>query len=155
MESNIAYGPEDPVYRRSPAQPPLDERAVRALYGVSRKTGYKWIERYLQRGPQGLEERSRRPQRCPNQTSEEVVAALLELRRRHPSWGARKLLAILEQRRPSWVLPHRSTVCDILSRHGMVAKKRQRTPAGDRRARVTRRLAPVVVGVEMNDHTPR
>lgn len=61
------------------------------LYGVSRKTGYKWIERYLKRGPQGLEERSRRPQSSP----QEVVEAFLELRRRHPSWGARKLLSIL------------------------------------------------------------
>jgi putative transposase len=98
--------------------------------GVSRKTGYKWIERYLRRGPQGLEERSRRPQSSPNQTPPEVVEALLELRRRHPSWGARKLLSILGKRQPSWSLPHRSTVCDILSRHGMVAKKRQRRAIG-------------------------
>ena len=59
------------------------------LYGVSRKTGYKWIERYLRRGPAGLEERSRRPRRSPNQTAEEIVAAILDARRRHPSWGAR------------------------------------------------------------------
>jgi putative transposase len=55
------------------------------LYGVSRKTACKWIERYLQRGRQDLEERSRRPQSSPNQTPPEVVKALLELRRRHPS----------------------------------------------------------------------
>ena len=48
------------------------------LYGVSRKTGYKWIERYLRLGPAGLEERSRRPHRAPNQTSDELVAAILE-----------------------------------------------------------------------------
>src|SRR5213592_683488 len=40
-----------------------------ALYGVSRKTGYKWIERYVRHGPAGLEEGSRRPRRSPNQTS--------------------------------------------------------------------------------------
>jgi putative transposase len=55
------------------------------MYGVTRKTGYKWIDRYLRQGPAGLEERSRRPRRSPNETSEEIVAALLEARRHHPS----------------------------------------------------------------------
>src|SRR5262245_39516914 len=64
-----------------------------ALYGVSRKTGYKWIDRCLRHGPAGLEEQSRRPRRSPHQTSEEIVAAVLEARRRHPTWGGTKLLA--------------------------------------------------------------
>ena len=113
-----------------------------ALYGVSRKTGYKWIDRYLERGPQGLEERSRRPRSSPNHTPEEVVQALLELRRRHPSWGARKLLAILAQRQARWSLPHRSTVCDILSRHGMVPKRRQRRALGHPGKPISQILAP-------------
>ena len=112
------------------------------LYGVSRKTGYKWIERYLERGPQGLEERSRRPQSSPNQTPEEIVQALLALRRRHPSWGARKLLAILAKREPRWWLPHRSTVCDILSRHGMVPKPRRRRAIGHPGKPTSQILAP-------------
>ena len=88
-----------------------------ALYGVSRKTGYKWIDRYLRQGPAGLAERSRRPRRAPNQTSEEIVAAILDARRRHPSWGGKKLLALLHKRQPRWNLPGRSTACDILSRN--------------------------------------
>jgi hypothetical protein len=52
-----------------------------ALYGVARKTGYKWIDRYLRHGPAGLEERSRRPRRSPNQTSDEIVSAILAARR--------------------------------------------------------------------------
>jgi transposase len=72
-------------------------------YGVSRKTGYKWIERYLRQGPAGLEERSRRPHRAPNQTAEEIVTAILETRRRHPSWGGKKLLALLHKRHPRWL----------------------------------------------------
>jgi transposase InsO family protein len=58
------------------------------------------------------------------------VQASLELRRHHPSWGAKKLLPVLEKRHPRWVLPGRSTVCDILSRHGMVPKKRKRRAIG-------------------------
>lgn len=101
-----------------------------ALYDVSRKTGYKWIDRYLRQGPAGLEERPRRPHESPNRTAEEVVAALLEARRRHPTWGGKKLLTLVGKRHPNWDLPHRSTVCDILSRHGMVPKKRNRRRIG-------------------------
>ena len=100
------------------------------LYGISRKTAYKWIERYLRQGPAGLEERSRRPQLSPNRTPDEVTQALLEARRRHPSWGGKKLLTLVHKRHPRWDLPHRSTVCDILSRHGMVPKKRSRRHIG-------------------------
>lgn len=112
------------------------------LYGVSRKTAYKWIERYLRQGPAGLEERSRRPQLSPNRTPDEVTEALLQARRRHPSWGGKKLLTVVQRRHPSWELPHRSTVCDILSRHGMVAKKRQRRRIGHPGKPTTAILAP-------------
>ena len=100
------------------------------LYGISRKTGYKLVGRYLKHGPSGLEERSRRPSSNPNHTPEPVVEAIVALRQRHPSWGAKKLLSILEKRRPSLELPGRSTVCDILSRQGLVPKKRNRRHIG-------------------------
>ena len=99
-------------------------------YGVSRKTGYKWIDRYLRLGPAGLEERSRRPHRAPNQTADEIVAAILEARHRHPAWGGKKLRVLLQRRHPRWTLPGRSTVCDILSRHGLVPTRRQRRRIG-------------------------
>jgi putative transposase len=100
------------------------------LYGVSRKTGYKWIDRDLKSGPPGLEDRSRKPFSSPNQTPRHVVEALIELRQHHPSWGAKKLLAMLQKRHPSWPLPARSTVCDIFSRHGLVPKTRHRRHIG-------------------------
>ena len=100
------------------------------LYGVSCKTGYKWIDRYLHLGPAGLEERSRRPSCSPNATSPEIISLILEARRRHPSWGAKKRLTILGKRHPRWDFPGRSTVCDILSRHGMVPRKRNRRRIG-------------------------
>ena len=49
------------------------------LYGISRKTGYKWIDRYLRHGPAGLVEGSRKPSHCPNATPEEIVQAFLEV----------------------------------------------------------------------------
>src|SRR5262245_12490585 len=71
-----------------------------ALYGVSRKTGYKVIDRYRRHGPAGLEEHSRRPRHSPNETPEDIVAAILDARRRHPTWGGKKLLALLHKRQP-------------------------------------------------------
>jgi putative transposase len=102
------------------------------LYGVSRKTAYTWIDRYLTHGPQGLEERSRRPSTSPRHTPDHVVAAILDARRRHPCWGAKKLVSILSIHHPRWPWPARSTVCDILSRHHLVPRRRKRAPSGTR-----------------------
>lgn len=112
------------------------------LYGISRKTGYKWIDRYLHQGPAGLQEHSRKPQRSPNETAPEIVDAILNARSRHPSWGAKKLLTLLHKRYPRWSLPGRSTVCDILSRHGLVPKKPRRRHIGHPGKPTTQILAP-------------
>jgi transposase-like protein len=58
-----------------------------ALYGLSRQTGSKWIERSLTSGPPGLEDRSRTPCSRPNQTPQHVVEAIIEVRCRHPLHG--------------------------------------------------------------------
>ena len=108
----------------------LDTTELCQLYGISRKTGYKWIERYLENGPQGLEERSRRPGTCPNQTPEAIVEALIAVRQHHPTWGAKKLLPFVEKRHPDWDLPSRSTVCDILKRRGLIPRQRRRRVIG-------------------------
>src|SRR5437867_12891093 len=73
-----------------------------ALYGVSRKTGYKWIDRYLRHGPAGLEEASRPPRRSPNPTPEEVVCAILVARRRHPRWGGKTPRSLLPKSHSLW-----------------------------------------------------
>jgi putative transposase len=106
----------------------VSELCVR--YGVSRKTGYKWIERYMADGPDGLLDRSHQAQLVHNKTAPQVEQALLALRQRHPSWGAKKLLHVLAQREPALALPGRSTVCDILNRNGLVPKKPRRRAVG-------------------------
>ena len=100
------------------------------IYRISRKTGYKWICRYQEQGPDGLLERSHARHHVHNKTPAEVEQALLTMRLRHPSWGARKLLARVGQLQPSLVLPHESTVCDILSRNGLVSSKPRRRAIG-------------------------
>ena len=99
-------------------------------FGISRKTGYKWIERYETIGVTGLADRSRRPNSCPHKTETEVVEAILNARKRHPTWGAKKLIVLLNRKKPTWSWPARSTVCDILSRHDLIPKKRRRRPQG-------------------------
>ncbi len=99
-------------------------------YGISRPTGYKWIDRFEREGLPGLEERSRRPDGCSHETAIEITEAILELRRKHPHWGAKKLLRILRNRHPKVDWPARSTVCDLLSRHGMIDQKRRRQYPG-------------------------
>ncbi|MGH8580524.1 MAG: DDE-type integrase/transposase/recombinase, partial [Gammaproteobacteria bacterium] len=77
-----------------------------------------------------MAERSRRPHACPTQTPKEIVEALIEARRRHPSWGAKNLLALLSRRHSEGAWPARSTVCDILDRHGLVRTPRARRRVG-------------------------
>src|SRR2546427_346846 len=85
-----------------------------ARYGVSRKTGYKWLARYADVGVAGLAERSRAPHRCPHRIAPAVAAAIVETRRQHPSWGPRKLLVWLAAHRSGLELPAASTAGHVL-----------------------------------------
>jgi len=96
------------------------------MYGISRKAGYKWTQRYVEEGVEGLKDRSRAPKSCPHRTEERIVEALLAARREHPRWGPRKLLAYLERRKPKWAWPAASTAGDILRRAGLVEPRRRR-----------------------------
>lgn len=103
-----------------------------AHYNISRKTGYKWIGRYAAEGPTGLLERSRRPHACPHASEPLVMDALLDVRRRHPRWGPKKLLAVVRRRCPEWTLPAASTVGARLKRDGLVTSaSRRRRPGGE------------------------
>jgi putative transposase len=99
-------------------------------YGISRKTAYKWISRYHEAGAAGLQDRSRKPLSCPHQTEPDLLEAVLEARRRHPTWGAKKLLKLLRKSDPERDWPARSTVCDLLARHGLIKKPRKRRHLG-------------------------
>lgn len=95
-------------------------------FGISRKTGYKWAQRYMEEGVEGLKDRSRAPKSCPHRTSRRCEEALVAERRKHPRWGGRKLLAVLERRHPGWPWPAPSTAGAILNRHGLVEPRRRR-----------------------------
>ncbi|WP_433393956.1 IS481 family transposase [Micromonospora sp. KLBMP9576] len=93
---------------------------VAARMGVSRQTVHSWLARYAEAGLAGLEDRSRRPQRCAHQASPEVEALVCELRRHHPRWGARRIAFEVGRHGCPEPVPSRMTVYRILVRHGLI-----------------------------------
>ena len=95
-------------------------------HNVSRKTGYKWLERYEIEGPDGLLDRSHRPHCCPHATEPHILEAAFELRRRRPRWGAAKILGRLLELHPDWSLPAHQVLHRHFLREGLVNKQRRR-----------------------------
>ena len=94
-------------------------------FGISRKTGYKILDRYEECGLEGLTDRVRRPFRYANQLPPQLEAAIVAAKREKPHWGARKIRERLLRRLPHEVkVPARSTIHAILDRHGLVARAR-------------------------------
>ena len=128
---------------------PMDERVlfiadyVRELYSfselcsryeVSRKTGYKWVERYRCEGPEGLEERSRRPASQSAQLPYALQQAIIALRgSRRTELGPKKIQVLLRERYPDQPAPSRTTIYNVLKRAGLITPRRLRrrvAPAG-------------------------
>ena len=95
-------------------------------YGISRRTGYKWMARYVAEGVAGLAERSHAPLVHGLATPTELVDKIVDQRRARPTWGPRKILAKLERLHPHLLWPSHSTAHEILKRHGLIAGRRLR-----------------------------
>jgi len=94
-------------------------------HGVARSCAYKWVARYEVEGLMGLQERSRRPELSPNRTSQELIDELVKLKKRFPDYGPAKLVPMLDAAHSEHVMAV-STAGQILSRHGLVRKRRMR-----------------------------
>lgn len=103
-----------------------------ARYGISRKTGYKWLERHQALGAAGLEAQSRRPHASPQRTAVEVENRILAVREAHPTWGGRKIKAALARAGHPDV-PSASTITAILHRYGHVSPEASRKRQPPRR----------------------
>jgi transposase InsO family protein len=95
-------------------------------FGVSRKTGYKWLERYEAEGVAGLADRPRAPHTHPQALDEPIAERCLAVRREHPSWGPVKVRAFLEGQSPSFAWPAASTIGALFDREGLTVKRRMR-----------------------------
>jgi transposase InsO family protein len=100
-----------------------------ADHGVARSCAYKWVARFEKDGWAGLEERSRRPESSPSRTTQKRIEQLVNLKKRHPQFGPAKLVAMLETRHGGHVMAV-STAGEILSRRGLVEKRRVRHSPG-------------------------
>ena len=95
-------------------------------FGVSRKTGYKWLERYGEAGVEGLKDRSRAPHHHPQALSARIADQCLAARRAHPTWGPVKIRGWLEDHKPATAWPAASTIGDLFDREGLTVKRRLR-----------------------------
>ncbi len=98
-----------------------------AQYDVSRKTGYKWIERYRSSGLEGLTELSSRPLYSPDKTPYRIEQSIIEIRQRflEPP-GAKKIHTLLARHYPVELIPSKTTIYNILNRAGLVEKRRRK-----------------------------
>jgi len=99
-------------------QPGANKRELMRRFNISPPTGYKWLSRHKAEGLSGLNDKSRRPHKKPNNlTDNKIVTEILELKKQYPYWGARKIGNLL---RDKSLKPATSTVHGILSRHDLV-----------------------------------
>lgn len=87
--------------------------------GISRKTGYKWLRRFMEAEESSLVDRSRRPMNSPGRTPKAMEERVLRVRAAHPVWGGRKIRRVLLNDGPPGV-PAASTITAILHRHGLI-----------------------------------
>jgi putative transposase len=103
-----------------------DEYTITELsqsYDISRKTIYKWTQRYREKGPEGLEEVSRAPLNHPNATGPEIVSKLIDTKLQHKNWGPKKIVARLGKQYPDRAWPAPSTAGSILKKEGLVSSR--------------------------------
>jgi len=100
-------------------------------YEISRRTGYKWLERYKEKGGKGLLDHSKRPYNFPNKTCTEIEEYVIKLRKNDPEWGSKKLHKLICKDKEVGkyrheVIPCKTTITKILSRHGLIDPNRSK-----------------------------
>ena len=95
-------------------------------FGISERTGHKWLRRFAEDGDRGLEDRSHAPHHRPHKVSSEVERQVIALRRKKPAYNARKIRQLLLEGRPDLQCPAASTIGIILKRNGLIEERRRR-----------------------------
>lgn len=114
-------------------------------FGISRKTGYKWLERFKQRGATGMEDLPRRPASSPGELAEEVVCRVVRLRLANERFGAAKLRELYRRAYPDEPLPSESSFKRVIGRAGLVRPVPRRR-AGQTQGRLCERFEPGAPG---------
>lgn len=95
-------------------------------FGISRKTGYKWLERYESLGPAGLEDKPPVARNHPHRLDDELADLFVKTRKDHPTWGPKKLRAFVAAQQPELVVPAASTIGGLLKSRGLIHPRRRR-----------------------------
>jgi transposase InsO family protein len=111
-------------------------------YGISRKTGYKFVERYERWGEGGVVDYSQRPKRSPKRVSKTIESLVVAARKKHSSWGPKKLRLLLERQHAGVRLPSVSTIANLLRRHQLVKPQRRRRTVAPYTAPLAHAKAP-------------
>lgn len=98
-------------------------------FGISRKTGYKIWNRFLEHGESAFVDQSRRPLTSPNRTPDAIVDLIIDFRLAHPTWGPKKIKVELGRRNPGISIPAASTIGEILSMKNLVKRRKRRRRA--------------------------
>lgn len=91
-------------------------------YGISEKTGYKWKNRFMEEGNNGLADMSKRPKNSPTQLGEDIVIEIIKIREAHPSWGPKKIQAIMDRNGKHSLIPSISSIKRILDKAELTRK---------------------------------
>lgn len=101
-------------------------RQLCSEYGISKVTGYKWKKRFIEKGINGLYEKSRKPHKTPNETTEDILCKLIRLKTHHRHWGAVKIRKVFMNHHPEEKAPSVTTVNRIFEKAGLVQKRKRR-----------------------------
>jgi putative transposase len=113
-------------------------------YEISRKTGYKWVNRYQKDSLNGLENLSRAPKTQPGATNDNLVKQILALKHLRKNWGPKKILVELEKITPHVEWPSATTIGNILDKHGLVIRRKYRK-------KFPKATSPLIDGEHSND----
>lgn len=102
-------------------------------FSISRKCAYKWIKRFIEKGFEGLQDKSRAPNNRPHATDPEIIDALLKLKSQRSKWGPKKVLGHLRKYYPEILWPSTTTIGNIFEKHGLVEKRKLRKRLAERK----------------------
>lgn len=95
-------------------------------FNITRRTGYKWIERYKNEGTAGLKDKSRAPLKQTNATPPDIVDQILAVKHKYPCWGPKKVKGHLEIEQPEQDWPSKTTIENIFKKYGLVVRRKLR-----------------------------
>jgi len=114
-------------------------------YGISRKTGYKWRDRYEAHGASGMQDQSRRPRNHSSTLREDVICEIILLKNAHSKWGPAKIRELYRRKHPQGELPSESSFKRVLKKAGLTEKRKRR------RVSASSRLASGIKAEKPND----